>query len=267
MDPILQLREENQRLRRAVDELSILNELARAIGASMNSKEIIETTTRRSLKAVHAEQGVITLVEKEAADPTKTYYRTSESSSEHENFHLNQSLLGWMHLNKKPVILQTPREDTRFKGVAWDETIRNLACVPMMVKSELRGVLTVYNKKDPGGFTDEDQRLLAIIAAQSAQVIENARLYEQEIVFLGMQEQLNLAAQIQQDLLPKKPPRIAGYEIAGRSIPAQLVGGDYFDFIPVNDQKTAFVLGDVSGKGLPASHVNCMSDAECASET
>ena len=68
-----------------------------------------------------------------------------------------------------------------------------------------------------------------------------------------MQEEVRLASQIQQNLLPKNSPGIPGYEIAGTNIPAQLVGGDYFDFIPINAGRWAICIGDVSGKGLPAS--------------
>jgi serine phosphatase RsbU (regulator of sigma subunit) len=64
---------------------------------------------------------------------------------------------------------------------------------------------------------------------------------------------VRLAARIQRDLLPKEPPRIPGYDIAGRSIPAQTVGGDYFDFVPLDERHLAMCVGDVSGKGLPAS--------------
>ena len=64
---------------------------------------------------------------------------------------------------------------------------------------------------------------------------------------------VRLAANIQRDLLPKQPPRVPGYQLAGQTIPAQTVGGDYFDFIPMDDSRLALCLGDVSGKGLPAS--------------
>ena len=102
-------------------------------------------------------------------------------------------------------------------------------------------------------FNEEDQRLLAIIAGQSAQIIENARLYEEEKALVSMKEQVKLAAQIQQDLLPKSPPTLEGYDIAACSIAAQMVGGDYYDFVRVRDGRWVVCLGDVSGKGLPAS--------------
>ena len=134
-----------------------------------------------------------------------------------------------------------------------DDSIDSILCVPLMVKSQLRGVLTAYNKKGGGGFTEEDQRLLAIIAMQSAQVIENAKLHEERQAYLRIQEEVRLAARIQLDLLPSAAPEIPGYDVAGKSIPAQMVGGDYFDFIPLKNDEWALCLGDVSGKGLPAS--------------
>ena len=247
------LEEENKRLKRAVDELSILNDLARAIGASLNTQEIIQTIVRRSLRAISAEQGVITLVEEQSQQSMKTLVRTMVSSKEQEHFHFSQALLGWMHLNKKPLVINDPKNDERFRGIPWDESIRSLIAVPMMAKSELRGVLTVYNKKDGKPFAEDDQRLLAIIAGQSGQVVENARLYEKEKTLVKMQEEIRLAARIQTELLPKSGPSIPGYDIVGRTIPAQEVGGDYFDFIPIDEHRLAFCLGDVTGKGLPAS--------------
>lgn len=247
------LAEENKRLKRAVEELSMLNDLARTIGASVNSNDIMKKIIHRSLRAVHAEQGVITLVDPKAKQSMKTLVRTMVSSSEQQPFHFNQNLLGWMYLNKKPLLINDAQRDERFRGVKWDKTINSLICIPLMIKSELIGVLTVYNKKEGKKFTEEDQRLLTIIAAQSAQVIDNARLYEEEQALFRMQEEVKLAYKIQLDLLPKTSPQITNYDIAGKSKPAQNVGGDYFDFITITKHRLAICLGDVSGKGMPAA--------------
>jgi sigma-B regulation protein RsbU (phosphoserine phosphatase) len=247
------LRDENKRLMRALEELAMLNELAREIGASRNADAIMDRIIRRSLKSVLAEQAVITLVSEQSREPMKTLVRAMVTSAEHEQFHVSQNLLGWMHLNKKPLLSNSPQTDERFRGISWDESIRSILCVPLMVKSELIGVLTAYNKKGGAQFTEEDQRLLAIIAMQSGQVIENARLYEEEKELMRMQEEVRLASVIQLDLLPKAGPKVPGYDISGQSIPASQVGGDYFDFMRLEDDKMAFCLGDVSGKGLPAS--------------
>ena len=252
-DELSLLREENRQLKRAVEELSILNDLSRAIGASVDSQDIIHKIVDRSMRAVQAEQTVVTLVDRNAQQSMKTLVRATTSSADHPHYHLNENLLGWMHLYKRPLLTNDPGTDDRFRGLKWDQTIQSILCVPLMVKSELIGVITSYNKKGDGGFSEEDQRLLAIIAGQSAQIIENARLYEEEKALTSMKEQIRLAAQIQQDLLPKSPPQLDGYDIAACSIAAQMVGGDYYDFVRMDDGRWAVCLGDVSGKGLPAS--------------
>jgi sigma-B regulation protein RsbU (phosphoserine phosphatase) len=118
------------------------------------------------------------------------------------------------------------------------------------VKSKMIGVIAVFNKKGGGDFTEEDQRLLPIIAMNSATIIENGRL---NIENAGMQEQLRLAYDIWRKLLPAAPPEIPGYDVAGTSIPALALGGDYYDFIQAASGDWAICLGDVSGKGLPAA--------------
>ena len=140
-------------------------------------------------------------------------------------------------------------------GVGGGENIpfHSILSVPLCVKGMMIGSLNLFNKRSEEGFTDADKRLLAIIAAQSAHVIENARLSEEEKILQLMQEEMRLAYKIQMDLLPGAAPEIEGYEIAGKSIPAKTVGGDYFDFIEVMPSCICICLGDVSGKGIPAA--------------
>ena len=253
VEQLTQLQEENQRLRKAVDELSILNDLARVISSTMNLDAVIESVVKRSVRAIHGQQGMITLVDEQAPTEMKTLIRAQNSTSDQQQFHLNQNILGWMLINKKPLLSNDLQNDSRFSGVRAEGDFRSLLCVPLLVKNRLIGLLAVFNKAETGEFTEDDKRLLSIIAAQSGQILENARLYEQEKSLLIMQEEVNLASKIQRELLPKAAPSVPGYEIAGRSIPAQTVGGDYFDFIPIDEHQIALSLGDVSGKGLPAS--------------
>ena len=247
------LQRENKQLRRAVEELSVLNELSAAIGASRGMEDIVQTIIRRSIKAVRAEQGVVTLVGEDAADPTKTLVRTMASSSDKEAYSPDQNLLGWMHLNRKPLVINDPGNDKRFQGVAWPEKISSIVSAPMLVRSRLTGILTLYNKKHGEGFSLEDQRLLSILAGQSGQVVENARLIEEEKKLVTMQQELIFANEIQTNLLPAAAPPVNHYDLAGISIPAQDVGGDYYDYIPIDDGRIAITVGDVSGKGLPAA--------------
>lgn len=236
-----------------MQELSMLNDLARDLGASLDADKIMGKIVRRAVKAVDASQGVVTLVDSAEQTSLKTLVRTTSDSGERRPFHLNESVLGWMMINKRPLLLNEPRSDDRFRGVKWDESVTGMVAAPLMIKSLLTGVIAVYNKRNNGDFSDDDQRLLSIIAAQSAQVVENARLVEEERTLARVNEELRLAHDIQVALQPSESPKIPGYDMDGVNVPARTVGGDYLDFIEISADRTAVVVGDVSGKGLPAS--------------
>jgi signal transduction histidine kinase len=179
-DRVAGLEREIVRLRRSLDELSILNDLASAIGGLGSSQDILARIIRYSVVGAGAEQGEITLIDAQTEAGRKTAVRAVEVSGEHEPLHIHQSLLIWMDRNRMPLLVNNPESDARLGGLHLESSIRSLLCVPLIVKGAFIGVLTLYNKRDTAGFTPDDQRLCAIIGSQSAQVIENARLTELE---------------------------------------------------------------------------------------
>ncbi|MFQ5798248.1 MAG: PP2C family protein-serine/threonine phosphatase [Bacteroidota bacterium] len=262
------LQEENSRLKRAVEELSVLNDLARAIGSITDANKVMEAVIKRSIKAIGAEQGVITLVEEDPGTPMRTLVRSITSSANREQFHLSQNIVGWMLINKKPMLSNEIRADDRFKGIRdLSESIRSVLCTPLMTKNQVKGVLSIFNKKGGKLFDDDDQRLLAIIAAQSAQIIENARLYEQEREKFVLEREIVAARDVQMSLFPRTLPTIPDLDIAAVSIPAREVGGDYYDFIQLSDNHWEFVIADVSGKGLPAAMLTTMGKGMLYAQT
>jgi len=125
--------------------------------------------------------------------------------------------------------------------------------IPMIIKSEVVGLLLFGLKHSGRQFAGKDIELLNAVATQSAISIENARLYLAEAEKVKYDREMELAYKIQQNLLPKAIPEFEEVDIYGKMIPAQHVGGDYFDIIPVGDKKLFIALGDVSGKGVSAS--------------
>lgn len=247
--------QEVQRLHAAVQELSILNDIAIAVSSARELNQVVDLIIQKCVKHLKVEQGAIMLLDAEQSKkPFQTMVRKMDSSMDVVPYHLGVQLSGWMLKNQGPLLINDFQENQDFR-INIDEhfPIQSLLSVPLRLKGNMIGVLNVFNKQGGTGFTAEDQRLLSIIATQSAQIIENARLYEEEKDLLLMEEELRLAYDIQMKLLPRKNPSINGYDIAGKSIPAKEVGGDYYDFIRINDDKLGFCLGDISGKGLPAS--------------
>ena len=134
---------------------------------------------------------------------------------------------------------------------------KNLIAVPVFGR-EILGILVVFNKEGRAGitleFTDEDGILLEAFATQVGVAIENARLYQEAIEKRRLQAEMEEAAQIQENLLPKAPPEIPGYEIDGMSIPHHDgVGGDYYGYIQEPDGSWGLVIADVAGKGMQAA--------------
>lgn len=250
-----QLQEENQRLRRALEEVSILNEIAIAISSTLSLDRILDLVVQKCLKHMKVEQGAVLLLDEKKEDkPFQTMIRGWDTSTHNLPYRLDAQLTGWMLKNRQPLITNDFSQDQRFHTKGGEALpIRSLLCVPLLLKGHMIGLVTLFNKKAVEGFGSEDQRLLSIIAAQSAQIIENARLLKEEQALIKMQEELRLAYEIQTNLLPEKPPKVKGYDIFGKSIPAKEVGGDYFDFIEVDKNRLIFCLGDVSGKGMPAA--------------
>ncbi|MCJ7553894.1 MAG: PP2C family protein-serine/threonine phosphatase [Ignavibacteriaceae bacterium] len=250
-----QLSKENLRLKSAVEELSILNDMATAIASTQSLDQITNLIVKKCVKHLKSEQGSIQLIdEKDFVNPFHTMIRIRDNIDDKDSLRFDKQISDIMLANKKPLLIN---EFKREEKIALRENsflkIRSLLSVPMIIKGKMIGILSLFNKESDDGFNETDQRLLQIIAAQSANVIENSRLFEEEKKLILIQQEIQVASEIQKNLLPLKMPDINGYDIYAINIPAREVGGDYYDFIKVSENKTAIALGDVSGKGLPAS--------------
>lgn len=248
----LQLQDENtRRLERSVEELSLLNDLARAIGASLDFQAIMNTVIRMSCRAVNAAQATVTMVDQDRSRPAGTIVRDMQKDT--PEFHLTSNLVGLMGAAKQPQVFNSPADDPRLRHVHIQAEIRNFLCVPLLVGNQMVGILAAYNKRGGQDFDDDDRRLLSIIGAQSAQVLERARLFQIEQDSIKINEELKMAHTIQMRLLPGTAPTIEGYDIHGLTVPAREVGGDYFDFMDMSGGCLGLALGDISGKGVPAA--------------
>ncbi|MFC2085439.1 GAF domain-containing SpoIIE family protein phosphatase [Bacteroidota bacterium] len=255
VEEVQNLKTENFRLKLALSELSILNDIATTITSTQPVNQIVDKIVVKCVKHLTVEQGAIMLLdEKDKNNPLHTMIRKHDSSINTLPMKLDAQLTGWMIYNKKPLLVNDFKKDTPFM-ITGDITssYHSLLSVPMILKGKMLGLISVFNKRNNELFTEEDKRLLSIIAAQSAQVIENARLYEEEKALISIKEEMRMARDIQQNLLPKENPEIQGFQISGTSIPAREVGGDYFDFIPLGETCTSFCVGDITGKGMPAA--------------
>ena len=125
--------------------------------------------------------------------------------------------------------------------------------VPLQTNDRVIGLVNVDSRSFARPFTPDDLDLLTVLANVAAIRIENQRLALVEHQKQLISRDLEQAAEIQRRLLPHQAPAVPGYELAGHNLPCRTVGGDYFDFFPYDDGRIGLVLGDVSGKGMPAA--------------
>jgi serine phosphatase RsbU (regulator of sigma subunit) len=125
--------------------------------------------------------------------------------------------------------------------------------LPLKVNRRLIGFLALGEKYNGNPYAERDLESLSSVASQIAVSVENARLYKAETKKAQLERDNDLAKQIQESLLPGSFPINDNIEIFGKMTPASHIGGDYFDIIKVSDSRFFIVIGDVSGKGLPAS--------------
>jgi sigma-B regulation protein RsbU (phosphoserine phosphatase) len=130
---------------------------------------------------------------------------------------------------------------------------KTMLCMPMKNrKDKIIGVFQIINKKR-GAFDREDELFLKAFSEHAALAIENARLYQASLEHERVEKEMQIAGEIQQRLLPKEIVAIPRYDVAGVAHPCAAVGGDFYDVIPLGDTKFAFVMADVTGKGIPAA--------------
>jgi sigma-B regulation protein RsbU (phosphoserine phosphatase) len=131
--------------------------------------------------------------------------------------------------------------------------VRSMIAVPLQTNDRVIGLIYVDSPHLIREFSREDLNLLTVMANVAAIRIEHARLNEIEEAERAMAKDMQQAAVIQQRLLPEKAPAVAGLDIAGRTKACRTVGGDYYDYLAFPDGRIGVLVGDVAGKGMPAS--------------
>jgi serine phosphatase RsbU (regulator of sigma subunit) len=155
--------------------------------------------------------------------------------------------------------------------------IRHVVCVPLNfvqyvesadARTEDRRIGVLYlDSREKGSLLSDGTRTgLEALAAEASVAIENARLYREKLEMAKMEQEMRIAAEIQQALLPKARATLEFVEAAAASIPCRSIGGDFFDYLEEAGSSFGFTLGDVSGKGPPAALMSAMMQGMFAAQ-
>jgi len=234
-----QLKEQSFQVNYRVVELESLYEVGLAVASTLDREQLSEEILLRAVSLLDAQRGALYLVEGGRYRPKRTFGGEAGPA-----FGLDDEALCAFLADRG----ERPAE--LLPGAL------HLLGVPIAIEESPRGLLVVGDKESRRGvgpFPPADRRTLALFANQAAIALENARLHLEALEKERLERELDLAAEIQRQILPKGSPQVPGYDLAGWNRPARQVGGDYYDLLPLENGKVAVILGDVSGKGMPAA--------------
>lgn len=251
-------------------KLEKLLRISQTVAGTLDISEVLKRSLELERDVVDAETGSILLL-----DSSGEYLEFAVALGDAANILKNhrikvgEGISGYVAREKKPLLIRDVSLDKRFNAYFDSKTgfqTRSVLCVPIQSPDRLIGVAQVINRVDGGSFTEEDLALFSAFAGTLAVAIENARLHKHLLDQEKIRQEITAARQVQESYLPRAFPAVAGYECAGRLIPARQVSGDFYDAFKTPDGRVAILIGDVSGKGLPAALYMCRLLTELRAE-
>jgi serine phosphatase RsbU (regulator of sigma subunit) len=210
-------------------------------------KELFRVILDLATQSVGARRGVLMLEEAGVL--------TARAATGATGFRISSAVRDRVMRAKESLLVSDTRlhEELRESYTIVQQGILSFLAVPLQTQDKAIGLIYVDSQNILRQFTEEDLTLLTVMANIAAIRIENERLAEVEQVERLMKKELEQAAEIQRNLLPRQPPPVQGLELAAFSYPCRSVGGDYFDYLKMSGGRLGLIVGDVAGKGLAAA--------------
>ena len=241
------VKEADFELRARLLELESLYDLGLSLGGQLDLGRLGDEVLSRSISLTDARKGSLALFG-ESGQPLLAL-------NEGDELLPADQMAAWK-LPEGEAAVNNAAATTPMAGMRLSSCEKCLA-VAISVPGRRLGVLAVADKESRDGsvldFTPTDARLLSLFANQAAAALETARLHREAIEREKIERELELAAAIQREILPRSLPEVAGVELAAANLPTRQVGGDYYDLFPLSRGRLGFLVADVSGKGIPAA--------------
>ena len=237
-------------------KLKALLEISKSLGKALSLGEVLPKLLE-SLFAIfiQADRGFIVLRDPAGGRlaPKAVRYRRGEEA---EMIRISRTIVSRVMATKEAILSADATNDMRFDMAESivDFHIRSMMCAPLInSEGDAIGVIQIDTVDQRNRFSREDLDVLASVACQAAFAVENAQLHETLVREQALKRELGVAHEVLRGFLPARSPRIEQYEFFEFYEPANQLGGDYYDYIPLSGGRLAVVVADVSGKGIPAS--------------
>lgn len=237
-------------------KLRAMLEITRNLATSLELEEVLPKILNSLFKVfIQADRGFVVLRDVPGGPliPKAVKYRRDDGD---DTVRISRTVVNKAMDSKEALLSADAATDTRFQmseSIA-DFRIRSMMCAPLIDSAgRALGVIQIDTLDQRSRFQQDDLDVLASVAMQAAFAVENAQLHESAMKQKAYERDLALAHRVQQGLLPSDPPKTTEYEFFDFYEPANQVGGDYFDYVELPDDRLAVIVADVSGKGIPAA--------------
>lgn len=237
-----------------VEALRLLLDVSRRINAERDPDALLTAVVDSLVSVTKADRGFLML--KEAAGLRFALARDRKGMPlEAGKFRVSQSVVGEVAQTGETRLIDDAATSAAYHArmSIVNLSLRTILCVALKTSRGVLGVIYVDSNAITRRFSERDVPLVEAFAAQAAVALERVRLQEAELERDRMRRQLEVAAEIQHTFLPGTFPDSPGLSGAVATVPALQVGGDLYDVIRLPDGRTGLVVGDVSGKGVPAA--------------
>ena len=237
-------------------QLEAMIEISNNLGSTLSVKEILPKLLDSLFKIfVQADRGFVVMRPRPEA-PLVPVASKARLPGDEDNMRISRTIVEQAMTGKQAILSADAASDERFnmaQSIA-DFEIRSLICAPLIASDgEALGVIQIDTRNQMSRFTDHDLQVLAGVSKQASIAMDNARMYEEAIKQRALQRDLEVANQMQHALLPDKSPEVPGYHFFEFYESAYLVGGDYYDYVMLPEDRFAVIVGDVAGKGVSAA--------------
>ncbi|MGB7203775.1 MAG: GAF domain-containing SpoIIE family protein phosphatase [Pyrinomonadaceae bacterium] len=239
-----------------VDKLRLLLDITKTISRSLDLDEVLNLVMDTLDSLIHYDAAGIYLIE--PGDDKNPYVFKSKSIRGYQisfeqiepRLKMGEGFLGTVAQSGRAIISPDVSTDPRYFPAR--ERTRSEMLAPIISNDRVIGVFDLESD-NLDAYSEDDLAILQLLTSQVAIIIEKVRLHEQVVEKKRIQAQLEVARQVQLDLLPDNDPQVDGFDVSAYIFPTEEVSGDYYDWVKIFDDQIGIVVADAVGKGIPAA--------------
>lgn len=249
--------------------LGVLLEVARTLGSGLSLEDVLSAVVDAAIRITRTERGVL-LLANDAGELKPMVARDAKGELiAADQLKISSGVLKRVTSSRRELIVSDTGDEA---GVGQQASVASLSLLTIVAipieklpviasvdvtitseEAELLGVLYLDSRSPSAAFTDIDREVVRTLAREAANVIENARLFSAARAKARLDHEIEIASQIQRELLPKAFPQMPHIAVTASTLACHSVGGDCFDVVALNGGRYGFFVGDVAGKGIAAS--------------